>query len=166
MRGGFSARTWLDIGQWKGIVKIMIDIPHATYCNVYALKPESHCKYTYISLSPQFPLILNRKTVTRVAYHWHPERKCSSFFFPSKSLGATLQKNCCCCQLAETGCRFANGHCVSTCVHSVCSDTEMLGHLFLQSACHLLRDLHTSVTPIISRHSPSVGWTPEECEIV
>lgn len=49
--GGFSARTWLDIGQWKGRVKI-IDIPHATYCNLHALKPESHYKYTYISLSP------------------------------------------------------------------------------------------------------------------
>lgn len=50
MSEGFSARTWLDMGQWKVIGKIMIDIPHATYCNFHALKPEKSLKmYIYFT---------------------------------------------------------------------------------------------------------------------
>ena len=46
------------------------------------LNLKSHLKKILIhfNFSPNSHCFLNRKTLTPSAYHWHPERKCSSFF--------------------------------------------------------------------------------------
>lgn len=73
-------------------------------------------------------------------------------FFPFKSLRTTLWENSCHCQLAEeTGCCSANGAHVITCIYSVCSPRYSGMLVSIKPACHLLWDLHTSVTPITSR---------------
>lgn len=129
------------------------------------VKPESHLKkiLKHFNFLPNIYCFLNRKTLCLSL----TSRKKMQFifFFPFKSLRATLGENSCHCQLAETGCRPANGHRVITCIYSVCSHRDPGMLVSVKSACHLLWDLHTSVTPIISCHSPSVGLSPEECEI-
>ena len=153
--------------------KLVETFPMLPIGTFHPLNPGSHWKKILMYFNPhptprQYPLFPKQKNFHTLCLSLTSRKRMQFIFFffsfqiiKNNTLGKFLSLPAC----QRNRLLFCKWGRVITCIYSVCSPRYPGMLVSIKPACHLLWDLHTSVTPITSRHSPSVGLSPEESEI-